>query len=1251
MDYCRTKSGLGSALKVYSTSVPPPDPTRNQGAGVSGFTYRAALEHDEHESRTKRDWQIPPAQSVVKDIVEREYSSDLDDCEILEDKASYPDNGFPAVSDDWKERCRRSSLGAPSKASHVVRKNIGSDLARKGCRKYSTNRDRPSSLSQEIEKPARDDTKPGLAKNRMGRSDDERGESGERVRFRYPDSDIVRDHRNAITGCEHSATTGVICRHKSGDALDALDGGSEYALGSSDFSIKELVTLSRSAVPQMRSIALGLMSTIVERVYNDAYSENDCRLIEKTLRESNARISARLALDDSYFSVVERGLDLLAGLTSVHEEEIWELPHSLSRPGSSGSKVLALSPKSLRALLSAYQDSWFGTGDRELERAGEGEIDPSNASLGEITALARTDLVAGLLASDICSRLLYIISTRRECLHTVKVALCLLARIARHSAKATNTILGATDIITTLTDTFLRKNFCPKIDSPSLLAALYIVKLFKVLASNSRRASEDMIKNKTIDVLMRYLTAGPLDSSAPETSPDKLQDEIWILLGSIFRYEIGFSLIEQYSEVILEHIRLVPQAILSSSKATSGAGVPFLRALLLAIELSFAEGHSLGISFFTNFINSSWTNSRFMSGPASTAICDIISLYVEKLYKGRSFGLSEGFQTLLESSGDTCALLESLVSPDTLSLLIDDISKHMRKCEKLTRDNTRHYYTEKLHSRYGIGNINDVNTARELSYLSLMCEEWAAKCKLCVCMHIIAASMGSHAPASNLLGSIRHWIFSKDALRIVSEVADSVQIQTRLLRNGSWIFWFMYGLGESLLAWINACEYLRETNLGQALKESAESTMVAASHRVLLLLAPGRERDALRVIDSIFSHLSTGIPIMKYLKAETISEEASASSELTSARMSDSASGFIFEPSHYNSDITDVRTEYLPLKASWPTSLISRLSAYSSSKQKIPTNKSTVPSESVKEILQCILNFHELPKLSCLTSAADCAYTKPLSDPAALNMERLAYAYNAFLIPGEYFKIPEISASLIKILTSAAFALQKYDTRIDSVLNMGGSFFRLYCKAVENFKSESFGDSLYAKYLLFMLRDDVPDDYLYFFLSELEDTLFLFESFKGGPMSSFLDKDNAEYIYDVLKYEDRMWFPRKNISVGLLTSWFRLLISRTLKNSSFLHAIGISFISNALFGHYDRENLKNSDDKKLFSENETAENYVITKKQIAQFILENEETCPHNITCDEVISWKDWPSYYYERKQSADVCAKRRQILESLLLR
>ncbi|XP_068615577.1 RNA polymerase II-associated protein 1-like [Brachionichthys hirsutus] len=267
------------------------------------------------------------------------------------------------------------------------------------------------------------------------------------------------------------------------------------------YSLQELFILSRSQLIQQRSLALGTLAKILSKARAGAYASDLKGSVTSTLLDAGLLFLLRFALDDGVEGAMSAAVHALkALLVCGDDEECLDGTFSWFR-GLASFPLLPSAQEEEDVEDEGLPESLRETAKEKEERTSD-------------HAVARQDVVKGLLKMKLLPRLRYILEVVRPSPRVVQDVLAVMTRIARHSSSSATQVLDCPRLMETVLSEFLPFSWtAPSSPVPPSVYGLPLasaVKMLRVLATSGRHACARLLNSFGLkERLPHLLSADP----------------------------------------------------------------------------------------------------------------------------------------------------------------------------------------------------------------------------------------------------------------------------------------------------------------------------------------------------------------------------------------------------------------------------------------------------------------------------------------------------------------------------------------------------------------------------------------------------------------------------------------------------------------------------------------------------------------------------------------------------------------------
>ncbi|KAJ3290246.1 RNA polymerase II associated protein 1 [Borealophlyctis nickersoniae] len=932
------------------------------------------------------------------------------------------------------------------------------------------------------------------------------------------------------------------------------------------YSLDELLHLSRSTVPNQRSISLSILTNIVERVRAGAYGRELGEVVASQLIRKDLLLHVRIALDDSHDTVFINALEALAasvgcGSDSDDEAGVWDAM-ALTRQGY---RTLAISIDSTEAFSARVHGLPFNSEDLE-----------SDDTLAAAKRRIQYDALQGLLSTNLLLRFRYLLDTRQLSASAVAGITCMLVRVCQHSRSAAADVARCQGLVEVVRNQNIRTAWPPPTlagggDVDVHVPDANAVKLMRVLCQSGRDVAESIVKLGIIDDVMRFVAINPAGLAiVHQDLAWDLQVEVWTLLGVVLTYGLSGRLFDDYRQLLLQHARSllnVGDVCLHGRKVVA-ARIAFLR-MLLAVSKSFGGALDVGgpddaLLPFVNIIAekmSEWTphdgadqdDLQYLRLEFLSAAADLVASYGDRLEPNTPASVS--FANRIINSFNFRDWFNSRLTIKAIPLM-ETATKSCQTAQensKATCPTYRRHWT-------GLHHSSRVQLAAALWSLTAVCDFWSSHFELVV--SLCQLDPARVEDMANLAGS--------EHLRNV--ISGSVDGLVGVLDRGDWIRYFAAGRSRLFYSWVMAMH-----RLGTGVSPSAVPIVVSVALVGLVDLLPGDEYLAAKLLNTIILHHryqtalagpSTPVEVDESAHlARQILQDAYDRDMYSDAALRRSEGLYRGETSKIGALLMDLddriggttskdgeakQEKLLPVRFDW---------VYSPLQKMVDEGRKVgqTPDEGGDIVVECLKLIQRLE-----TAVHPPWYMDSLGP--AVKLTRLA---NVFLLPAmideEVFLRPDVAD-----LTLAA--ISRYTTTshtpvpptfsasldLDSALSGNGRFYRMYNDLLEQYTSCSFGDPAFTVCVLLPLSMRYPSDYRLLFWTQMAD---LYKTFNVG-------------VSDVRGVEGReTYFVPVETDAKLVEVYVTALAGGGLEKgvSPFLYWVAVNHVCGFLFGEAGKE--------------------------------------------------------------------------------
>ncbi|XP_019647919.1 PREDICTED: RNA polymerase II-associated protein 1-like [Branchiostoma belcheri] len=302
------------------------------------------------------------------------------------------------------------------------------------------------------------------------------------------------------------------------------------------YTLEELFMLSRSRFPQQRTLALQVLARVVARARNGEFAVALSGPLLPMMLESGMVFVVRFSLDENTPSLVTTAVEALHSLLVLPGDELCaDHVYSWYR----GSELPALCP------------------ERDPEE--EGEEGKGRDKTDQ--ELAKEDIIKGLLRMTLLPRLRYILEVLRPdgpvVIHIVEI----LIRVARHSLQAAYQVLRCPHLMETVFTELLPLSWADKVSSADKSEAHgrplpQAMKLMRVLCTAGRNITAILIsKHSLMERIMRYTAEHPSDLQLDQLEAFSLAVESLRTWATCAVYGLGCEAFTELYPVVLQTLQ------------------------------------------------------------------------------------------------------------------------------------------------------------------------------------------------------------------------------------------------------------------------------------------------------------------------------------------------------------------------------------------------------------------------------------------------------------------------------------------------------------------------------------------------------------------------------------------------------------------------------------------------------------------------------------------------------------------------
>ncbi|KAJ3261570.1 RNA polymerase II associated protein 1 [Boothiomyces macroporosus] len=355
------------------------------------------------------------------------------------------------------------------------------------------------------------------------------------------------------------------------------------------YTIEELVHLTKSTFPSQRAFSLQIISLIVEKIYSQSYSPQNCKDITAKLKKENIALVSRIGMDAKHETVYCMAINLLATILGYHNNGRAMNEHLLMLSLYSSKTVL-----NLETTISMELDSQIGF---KKKRNGE-KVEPIELEndMETILKLLQSDIILGLLLSNITTRVRYllrIVSSDEHKLQLIYILTC----IAQHSPSSAEDILATEDLVDTLSDILFNPTW-PAVEGLRLDIIFNALNLIGILCRSSYESAVAITRSTLVSRIVRFISIYHLEKAHLD-----IVKAVFTIFDTLFIYGLSASIIDSYRALFLDFAEKISTIFpmdsdgnISENSAVIESFATFLRMLKTSLEKFRAQLDAGGIN-------------------------------------------------------------------------------------------------------------------------------------------------------------------------------------------------------------------------------------------------------------------------------------------------------------------------------------------------------------------------------------------------------------------------------------------------------------------------------------------------------------------------------------------------------------------------------------------------------------------------------------------------------------------------------
>nr|XP_054759033.1 RNA polymerase II-associated protein 1-like [Lytechinus pictus] len=316
------------------------------------------------------------------------------------------------------------------------------------------------------------------------------------------------------------------------------------------YTLEELFTLSRSAVTQQRVLALQTLARLIYNYRADCLNGQLRSPLISRLLKAGVLFLLRWSLDDSNEGVHSAGIEALAALLiQPGDEEALDKTFSWHL----GYSVPPMLPRK-DAPDDEEEEEDMDDDEEEEEEEEQKQNKPDEH-------IASQDVIKGLLKMSVLPRLRYILEVVKPTPPVILNILAFLIRVARHSTESALEIIKCPRLMNTIFREFLPTSSWQKQEDP--VSDLYghptmlAMKLIRVLCISSRNIAAMLLsKYPLLTIITRYFSMEPTDMNLNVGEAYHLSIESLRAWSACIRYGFGCDAYRELYPLLMHQLQL-----------------------------------------------------------------------------------------------------------------------------------------------------------------------------------------------------------------------------------------------------------------------------------------------------------------------------------------------------------------------------------------------------------------------------------------------------------------------------------------------------------------------------------------------------------------------------------------------------------------------------------------------------------------------------------------------------------------------
>ncbi|RDD44932.1 RNA polymerase II-associated protein 1 [Trichoplax sp. H2] len=317
------------------------------------------------------------------------------------------------------------------------------------------------------------------------------------------------------------------------------------------YTIEELFILTRSSLAQQKVIGLTTLAHIFDKDHRDEYRGKSEPIIPNLL-DAGVLFLLRWSFDDNTLAVISSSLHAIRALVVKEEDE-----HCLDRISSfyRGYEVPAFEP---------------AVGITDLKENEKSQITDAD--------LVYNDVISGLVRMDFLPRARYVLSTCQIGANEVISCLQILWKIGRHSLQLADNVLREPGLMKCIIDNFLPMSW-KELESDDSVSQLHgyplweAMKLVRILCTAGRNITSTLVTQfDLIARIVRFVATSPTFLQLPSERACKLFKESLKTWTVCLQYGIASNSFDDYFSIIMDKVQslyrvtLFPCQLVNSSQ-------------------------------------------------------------------------------------------------------------------------------------------------------------------------------------------------------------------------------------------------------------------------------------------------------------------------------------------------------------------------------------------------------------------------------------------------------------------------------------------------------------------------------------------------------------------------------------------------------------------------------------------------------------------------------------------------------------